>query len=226
MTDRPPLHTPTARRVLIPDVPVVVADWTTAAVLDSGGEITVQPAAKLGQRMASARPIVCHRPAVAARLKVERLAAFDVLELFAFVRPATFCLPTVAGLTEALGLPHPATLEDRPPALRDVVKTLLGELTRYHDIEVKPLAEIASAMARGGWPWGASVLAALGGDPHVATGYGPAAGGCACPNGKNVRRRRRPAVIRFRPTTSKSASNACWAPAPKPGPHSAPIRAQ
>ncbi|MBY0511024.1 MAG: ATP-dependent DNA helicase [Rhodospirillaceae bacterium] len=176
MTDRPPLHSPAARRVLIPDVPVVVADWTTAAVLESGGEISVQPAAKLGRRMAAARPIVCHRPAVAARLKVEHLAAFDVLELFAFVRPAAFCLPTVAGLTEALGLPHPATLEDRPLALRDVVKTLLGELTRYHDIEVKPLAEIASAMARGGWPWGASVLAALGGDPHAATGYGPAAG--------------------------------------------------
>ncbi len=31
-------------------------------------------------------------------------------------------------------------------------------------------------MSRGGWVWGPSVLAALGGDPNQAKGYGPAAG--------------------------------------------------
>jgi len=176
MTDRSPFTVTTARRLLLPDAPIVVADWTMAAVLDASGEITTQPAARIGQRIGAARPIVCHRPAMAARLKVENLAAYDVLELFAFVRPATFCLPTVPGLAEALGLPRPATLEDRPQALLNVVKTLLAALAATDDLAAKPLAEVASAMARGGWPWGASVLAALGGDPHKATGYGAAAG--------------------------------------------------
>ncbi len=166
-------HSP--RRILLPDVPVVVADWTQAAVLDPGGEISVKPVRSVGQRMSSARPILCHGPATAARLKQERFPAHDVLELFAFVRPGAFCLPTVAGLTEALNLRHPGALEDRPLALLQAVKTLLTDLTHLDDLAAKPLADIAGAMQRGGWLWGASVLAALGGG-EANKGFGPAAG--------------------------------------------------
>ncbi len=167
---------PVTRRVVLPDVPIVVADWTLAAVLDSSGEIAVKPVAVTGQRVANMKPIVCHGPATAARLKVERFPAHDLLELFAFVRPATFCLPTVQGLADALKLEVPAKLDDRPLTLALAAKTLLTELLNLHDLEAKAMAGIAAAMARGGWLWGASVLAALGGDPHTAKGYGPAAG--------------------------------------------------
>ena len=169
---------PSSRRVLLPDVPAVAADWTMAAILDPGGEISLKPVETVGQRVAATRPIVCHRPATAARLKVERFPAYDLLELFAFVRPAQFCLPTVAGLAAALGLAQPATLEDRPLCLIQCAKSLLGELIALHDLEAKPLAEIAGAMARGGWPWGTPVLTALGfgNDPNAAKGYGAAAG--------------------------------------------------
>ena len=164
------------RRVLIPEVPVVAADWTSAAVLSPAGEITIKPSAAAGQHLASARPILCHAPAIATHLQVERFAAADVLELFAFVRPATFCLPTVAGLVTTFNLPRPATLEDQPLTLITVVKALLTELTCIPDLEAKMLAGVAGAMSRGGWAWGPSVLAALGGDPNVGNGYGPAAG--------------------------------------------------
>jgi ATP-dependent DNA helicase DinG len=166
------------RRILLPDVPVVAADWTKAAVLDSGGEISVKPVGAVSQRIAAARPIVCHRPATAARLRAERFPAYDVLELYAFVRPAQFCLPTAAGLAGALGLPMPATLEDRPLSVIQSAKALLAELAALHDLEAKPLAEIAGAMMRGGWPWGVAVLSALGHatDSNAAKGYGPAAG--------------------------------------------------
>ena len=167
---------PTTRRLLLPDVPVVAADWTMAAVLDTGGEISLKPVGSVGPRMAAARPLLCHLPATSARLKVERFPAYDVLELFAFVRPAAFCLPTVAGLASALGLDAPATLEDRPATLVSAAKALLVELAALHDLEAKPLAEIAGAMTRGGWLWGVAVLAALGGDPNTAKGFGPAAG--------------------------------------------------
>ncbi len=165
-----------ARRILLPDVPVVAADWSQAAVLDRGGEISTGPVAAIGRRLATARPMLCHGPATAARLKIETLPACDVLELFAFVHPASFCLPTIAGLAQALALPQPATLEDRPMTLRAAAQALLSELARLPDVETKPLAEVAGAMARGGWNWGAAVLAALGGDPNVAKGFGPAAG--------------------------------------------------
>ena len=167
---------PLSRRILLPDVPVVVAEWTTAAVLDAGGEISVKAAAAVGQRVAAARPMVCHAPATAERLRQERFPAFDVLELFAFVYPARFCLPTVMGLATALKLNKPANFEDHPLTLRDAAQELLTSLLKLHELETKALASIAGAMTRGGWLWGPAVLAALGGDPNQAKGYGPAAG--------------------------------------------------
>ena len=154
----------------------MVANWTSAAVLSSSGEITIKPSASAGQYLVSARPILCHAPAIAAHLQVDRFMAADVLELFAFAHPAAFCLPTVAGLANAFGLPRPATLEDQLLTLVTVVKALLTELSCIPDIEAKTLADVASAMTRGGWTWGPSVLAALGSDPNSAKRYGPAAG--------------------------------------------------
>ncbi|MDX1575932.1 MAG: hypothetical protein R3285_07045, partial [Kiloniellales bacterium] len=49
-------------------------------------------------------PILCHAPAVARRLGADPFPAFDLLQLFAFVRPAAFCVPTPLGLAQALGL--------------------------------------------------------------------------------------------------------------------------
>ncbi|TAK99086.1 MAG: ATP-dependent DNA helicase [Rhodospirillaceae bacterium] len=123
-----------------------------------------------------AQPILCHMPATAARLRVPHFPAHDVLELFAFVRPAQFCLPTVAGITQALGLELTHGLENSALALVAAARFLLDELTAIHEIEAKPLGEIAAAMARGGWAWGSSVLAALGTAALPTKGYGTAAG--------------------------------------------------
>ncbi len=174
--DTPAAPSLTPRRILLPEAPVVAAEWTSAAILDTSGEISVKPAALAGQRLAAARPIVCHAPATAVRLRTDRFPAHDVLELFAFVRPAAFCLPTITGLAAALDLAPPATLEDKPEALLRAARALLEQLTALGDLEAKTLAAAAGAMARGGWAWGPSVLAALGGDPNAARGFGPAAG--------------------------------------------------
>ena len=53
---------------------------------------------------------------------------FDVLELFAFVRPAQFCAPSVAGLALACGYPEPQTPEAQAQVLFDVVTRLCEEL--------------------------------------------------------------------------------------------------
>ena len=79
-------------------------------------------------RAAGSLPLVCHAPAVAARLGLEDLPARDLLELYAFVRPATFCLPTPRGLCEALDLGLPATPEEEVAGLPDVARALLDEL--------------------------------------------------------------------------------------------------
>ena len=46
-------------------------------------------------------------PLVAQRLGYPELSGLDLLELFAFVHPAQFMVPTPMGLARALGLPLP-----------------------------------------------------------------------------------------------------------------------
>jgi len=109
-------------------------------------------------------PVVCHARSIARRLGVEQVAALDVLELFAFVRPAAFCLPTPRGLAEALELPTPRHLDDVPDSLLAVADALLAELPERQALGERDrwARPIAKAMHDGGWGWGRLILLALG----------------------------------------------------------------
>ncbi|MBT6118513.1 MAG: ATP-dependent DNA helicase, partial [Rhodospirillaceae bacterium] len=118
---------------------------------------------------AGAAPIVCHMPATARRLGIESFQALDLLELYAFARPARFCVPTPRGLAAALDLDPPGTDPAAEAAtLLHAAEALIAELADQ-DGEEDPaeLAEIARPMAEGGWPWGKFVMAAL---EHAAQG--------------------------------------------------------
>ncbi len=111
---------------------------------------------------AGACPLLCHAVAVARRLDARpALPAFDVLELFAFVRPARFCVPTPRGLAQALGIACGAGLEGQLHALRTVARALLAELAALAPAEMARAAPIAAAMAAAGWPWAGDVARAL-----------------------------------------------------------------
>src|SRR5262249_30240634 len=149
-----------AGSVRLPDAPVLVAGFAGAAWLDTTGEVlllTPQDAARRGGRPP---PVPLPRPATPQRPGGGRFAALDPLELFAFVRPARFCIPTPRGLAEALGLPMPRGLEDEAVALHQVAAGLLAELQAT--TPDPRLSRIAWTMARGNWPWGPAVIAALG----------------------------------------------------------------
>ncbi|MBL8838348.1 MAG: ATP-dependent DNA helicase [Alphaproteobacteria bacterium] len=143
--------------VSIPAAPALVAGASAAVWLSPDGEI-----AELSLREAAARareqpPLVVHGPAVARRLNCERFPAFDLLELFAFVRPAQFCLPTPRGLAQSLGLAIGHGLAAEAAALIDACRALLGDCAHIADPRARA---IARAMA-GAWRWGPSVLAAM-----------------------------------------------------------------
>lgn len=108
-------------------------------------------------------PVVCHARSIARRLDVEQIQALDVLELFAFVRPATFCLPTPRGLAEAMGLPLPHHLDEAPDTLLAAADALLAELPERQAIGERDrwARPIAKAMHDGGWGWGRLILLAL-----------------------------------------------------------------
>lgn len=142
--------------------PALVATARGALWRSPDGAIERLTAGNVALRAAGTPPLVCHAPAVAARLGLEDVPALDLLELFAFVRPARFCLPTVRGLCEALDLAVPATPDEEVSALFQVARGLLDELDDMAALASPEMKDIALAMARGSWPWGDAVLAALG----------------------------------------------------------------
>src|SRR5215831_2130690 len=95
--------------VLLRTMTALLATARGALWLSADGEIQRLSAPEAALRAAGSFPLVVHAPATAARLGLDSLAARDLLELYAFVRPATFCLPTPRGLCEALDLGVPAT---------------------------------------------------------------------------------------------------------------------
>ncbi|MBV9152479.1 MAG: ATP-dependent DNA helicase, partial [Alphaproteobacteria bacterium] len=148
-------------RVLVPRVPALVAGFREVLWLSPEGEIEALSPDEARARLDPVHgetPIVCHARAVARRLDVAGFAAFDLLELFAFVRPAQFCVPTPRGLAEALGLVAPRDMAEACVALATAARALLQELANETGADVRAIAEIA---AKAGWPWGAAVLAAL-----------------------------------------------------------------
>lgn len=132
-------------------------------IVSPDGEIEDLAAAEIAARLHAAPHIVCNLPLVARRLKVQSLAALDILELFAFVRPARFCLPVPEGLAKALGMSSTAPdLEARALMLLEASRLLLAELASPAYANRAGAGPLAVQMTQAGWPWGALVLAALG----------------------------------------------------------------
>ena len=104
--------------------PALIATARGALWRAGDGTIERLSASDAALRAAGSVSLVCHAPAVAARLGLDDLVARDLLELFAFVRPARFCLPTPRGLCEALDLGVPATPEEEALVARDGVALL------------------------------------------------------------------------------------------------------
>jgi len=85
----------------------------------------------------------------------------DVLELYAFVRPARFCAPSPTGLALALGLAEPKSAEEQATALREAVGLLLRELAQPAYPDREAAYGLALTMQRAGWAWGDRVVQAL-----------------------------------------------------------------
>jgi ATP-dependent DNA helicase DinG len=159
---------PPPRRAPMPALATAVLGLTDACWRGIDGRTARVSFSSLRQRLAAGEaPLLCFRPAFVRRLDLRSIRAFDALELFAFVRPAQFCIPTVRGLAAALTLPAPGALEDEARILGEAAQRLLAELAdpeRDHEPRLRP---IARAMAAGGWAWAPLARDAIGdGDPE------------------------------------------------------------
>src|SRR5277367_405612 len=153
-----------ARVALVPQAPVLVAGFREVLWLSPEGEIEALSPAEARGRVEIEPPMLCHASATARRLDSPGFPALDLLELFAFVYPARFCVPTPRGLAEVLGLPPPRSSPEACGTLATVARALLEKLAEEVDPEVRAIAEV---MDRAGWLWGPAVLAAL---PDAAPG--------------------------------------------------------
>lgn len=150
--------------VSVPNIPALYVNAKEAFLLSIDGEVSklTHEAAK---RAVMDHPVlVCHAPYTCKRLGIEHLAALDILELFAFVHPATFAVPTPVGMAKALGLPAPAAPEDYPFSLMESVGALLSDLRKDPWKSRADPIKIAGVMAQNGkgWRWSPHVFAALG----------------------------------------------------------------
>ena len=141
---------------------IVAVGLREAVILGPNGTMERMPARQAAKSLAgNAAPILCHAPSVARRLGVAQFPALDILELFAFTRPATPCLPTPAGIAAALDESRPRSLEEQALLLRNATELLLTELSYFDVLTERDALVIAEAMSDGTWGWGSVVTKAL-----------------------------------------------------------------
>ena len=68
-------------------------------------------------RAAETPHIILNAPLVGQRLGYPDLSGLDLLELFAFIHPARFAVPTVAGMCRAVGIEPPQSEAEAAAAL-------------------------------------------------------------------------------------------------------------
>ena len=105
--------------------------------------------------------ILLNAPLVSARLGYPELSGLDLLELFAFVHPARFAVPTPKGLARAIGLAPPADDTGAAPFLLRAAETLLSRMEAPDWHEREGAWTSAQSLGRLRWPWAAAVARAV-----------------------------------------------------------------
>ncbi|HEV7232679.1 MAG TPA: ATP-dependent DNA helicase, partial [Sphingorhabdus sp.] len=102
--------------------------------------------------------VMLNAPLVAQRLGYAELSGLDVLELFAFVHPARFVVPTAKGLAEALALPVAESDQAVPHLLLAATQELLATLNDPAWPEREGAWDAMQSLGRLRWPWANLVL--------------------------------------------------------------------
>src|SRR6188508_2753068 len=131
---------------------------THAGIWIGHADGSVEPVGR-GQAIARAAEtsmIMLNAPLVGNRLGYPDLSGLDLLELFAFVHPARFAVPTPKGMARALGLAEPETDEGAATFLREAAATLLDTLAGDWPEREGAWAS-AQALWRLRWTWAGAI---------------------------------------------------------------------
>jgi ATP-dependent DNA helicase DinG len=97
--------------------------------------------------------LLLNAPLVATRLGYPDLSGLDLLELFAFVHPARFVVPTPKGLAHALGLTEPLSDDAVPALLQAAGGVLLATCEGVDWSEREGAWSALQSLIRLRWPW-------------------------------------------------------------------------
>jgi ATP-dependent DNA helicase DinG len=112
-------------------------------------------------RAADTPTILLNAPVTATRLGYGELSGLDLLELFAFVHPARFVVPTPSGIARALGLTPPADDAGAAAFLREAAGALIARMGQADWAERDGAYAAAQSLARLRWPWAPVVTPAI-----------------------------------------------------------------
>ncbi len=102
--------------------------------------------------------LLINAPLLGQRLGYPELSGLDLLELFAFVYPAQFCVPSASGLAKALGLPVPAGDLDIPAFCQQAAAAMVATLIDPAWPQREGAWDAAMALQRLRWPWAGIIL--------------------------------------------------------------------
>ncbi len=104
-------------------------------------------------RAAETPHIILNAPLVGQRLGYAELSGLDLLELFAFIHPARFAVPTPAGLSRAAGIEPPSSESEAAEVLQRIAASLIERLADPQWAEREGAWTVNASLHRLGWSW-------------------------------------------------------------------------
>ncbi|HET6940853.1 MAG TPA: ATP-dependent DNA helicase, partial [Sphingomicrobium sp.] len=122
-------------------------------LVNGEGEVRAASRGEAIARAAETPHIILNAPLVGQRLGYPELSGLDLLELFSFVHPARFAVPTVGGMCRAAGLEPPKSEAEATESLRAIASALLDGLESPEWKEREGAWTSNQSLARMGWAW-------------------------------------------------------------------------
>ena len=141
-----------------PGLPALHATHAGIWCADADGRVSAIGRGEALSRAAATPTILLNAPLVAARLGLPELSGLDLLELFAFVHPARFCVPTPKGLARALDLAPPEDDAAAAGFLQRAAAALRERLGAADWPEREGAWTAAQGLGRLRWPWASLIL--------------------------------------------------------------------
>ena len=141
-------------------LPALIATHAGVWIADPAGVTRAVSRSEAIRRAADTPHLLLNAPVTASRLGYPELAGLDLLELFAFVHPARFAVPTPRGLAAALNIALPDGDSDAA-FLGGAATALLATLDRPDWPERHGAWNVLQSLARQRWAWTQAVAAKL-----------------------------------------------------------------